>query len=86
LLDEGVLLLDGGGDLFGKRGSRASPRQPRDLLEAAADPGQAAQQPVGVGMVSGLRFGPESHLADEARRFQAARLGARGDVCKLFGV
>ncbi len=86
VFDEGVLLLEGGGDLFRQSGSGASPGEPSGLLEAAADPGQRAEQPVGVGMVASLRFGPERCLADEARGLQAAGLGALSDAGELFGV
>jgi len=83
--DEGVPLCAGRGDELGKPRRAARRRQSHDLFEIAADPGQGAEQVIGLHVGAGLEALAQGGFADEARGLQASGLGTGGDVGKFLG-
>ena len=69
--DERPVAVEGGADLLGERAVVSRLREPGDLVEAPADPGQLGEQGIG-----GPFRGPaERRFADEARGRLAAAAG-----------
>jgi hypothetical protein len=86
LRDERPVVTERKADISGECGPAVRINEPRNLLEAAADPRQPPEQRLGARLVLSFWLRAECRLADEPRRRLATGLSAGGNPREFLGM
>jgi hypothetical protein len=86
LRDERPVVVERKADMSGESGPAVRVSEPRNLLEAAADPRQCAEQRLGARLVLSFWLRAECGLADEPPRRLATGLSACGNPREFLGM